>query len=165
VRRRNHVPAFLAVAGALLLAGVVAGEHPTTHPGHVAKAADALEWGPAPPGLPPGAKVALLAGNPAADGPYTLRAWMPDGYVVPPHWHPSTEHLTILSGTLWAGAGETMDTASAQAVGAGGFVVMPARMTHWVRTEGETLIQVHGTGPFEITYLDRANDPRQPGAK
>jgi hypothetical protein len=154
------------LAGALLLLGTVvrADEAGTSgHATHVMIASpEELVWGPAPPGLPPGSKLALLAGNPAVAGPYTIRAWMPDGYKVMPHWHPTDENLTVLSGTLHVGMGDTFDAAKATKLGPGAFAVMEKQMRHWSWTEGETVVQIHGTGPFSITYVNPADDPRQP---
>jgi mannose-6-phosphate isomerase-like protein (cupin superfamily) len=154
---------WLALAGALLLVGA-AGAEEASHSGHGAHqviAAEAITWGPPPPGLPAGMQIAVLAGDPAADGPFTVRAVMPDGYAIPPHWHPgSDEHLTVLSGRLHAGMGESMTASQVAVVGAGGFAVMPAGMRHWIRAEGETVVQVHGTGPFVIHYVNPADDPR-----
>ncbi|HEV8631641.1 MAG TPA: cupin domain-containing protein [Thermoanaerobaculia bacterium] len=153
----------LILAGVLLLGGVVKAEEAGGHAAHVMVASpEELVWGPAPPGLPPGSKLAVLTGNPAAAGPYTIRAWMPDGYKVPPHWHPTDENLTVLSGTLHAGMGDTFEPAKAAKLGPGSFVVMEKQMRHWVWTEGDTVLQIHGTGPFSITYVNPADDPRQP---
>lgn len=132
----------------------------TAPPMHTIVAPGSIVWGPAPPGLPPGSKAAVLVGNPGAAGPFTLRAWLPNGYKVPPHWHATAEHLTVISGTLHVGMGETFDTSKATAVGVGGFAVMPAQMGHWVWAEGDTILQVHGDGPFSITYFNPADDPR-----
>lgn len=148
----------LVTAGALLLLGAASAEE-KMH-GMTVTPADAVVWGPAPPGLPAGAKAAVLAGDPGAEGAFTLRAWMPDGYKVMPHWHGADENLTVISGTLHVGMGDTFDKDKATAVKAGGFSVMPAKMRHWVWAEGETVIQVQSTGPFTITYVNPADDPR-----
>ncbi|MEO8505616.1 MAG: cupin domain-containing protein [Acidobacteriota bacterium] len=129
---------------------------------HIVVMPNLIVWGPPPPGLPPGSKAAILVGNPGVEGPYTLRALMPNGYKVPLHWHPTAENLTVISGILHIGMGETADPAKTVALGAGGFAVMDANMKHWVWAEGETVLQVHGNGPFSITYVNPADDPRQP---
>ena len=129
-------------------------------PGHQMVAADAVAWGPPPPALPPTVKIAVLAGDPAKEGPFTLRLWAPDGFKVPPHWHPTTEHLTVVSGTFHLGMGETVDPAGAKPLAAGSFAVMPAEMRHWGWMEGDTVVQVHGTGPFALNYVNPADDPR-----
>jgi quercetin dioxygenase-like cupin family protein len=146
--------AVAGVATSRANAGAADGDHA------MLVAGDKVEWGPAPPGLPPGSKAAVLEGNPAGDGPFVIRAWLPDGYKVPPHWHPTAEHLTVLSGSLHAGMGDSMDPAKATAIGAGGYVTMEKEMRHWVWAEGDTVIQIHATGPFQITYVNAADDPR-----
>ena len=119
-----------------------------------------LSWQDGPPGLPPGAKVAVLAGNPMAPGAYTLRAQLPAGYRVPPHWHPTAEHVTVLSGSLAVGMGDQFDAASMTDIRAGGFVAMAPEMRHYVMARGATTLQIHGRGPFAITYVNPADDPR-----
>jgi hypothetical protein len=130
--------------------------------GHVMVTPDDVKWGPAPPGLPPGAKLAVLAGDPSKAGvPYTIRARFPDGYKVPPHWHPVDENVTVLRGTLGVGRGEKFDRAAGKELPAGSFSRMPKGMRHFAWAKGETVIQVHGIGPFEIHYVNPADDPRE----
>lgn len=148
----------LMTAGALLLLGAASAEE-KTHAMTVTQP-DAVVWGPAPPGLPPGSKAVVLAGNPEAEGSFTLRAWFPHGYKVPLHWHGNDEHVTVISGTLQVGMGGSADKDKATKLKAGGFVSMPAKMNHWASAEGETVIQVQGMGPFTITYVNPADDPR-----
>ena len=122
-------------------------------------AADAMKWGPAPPVLPAGAKLAVLQGDPGKSGEYTIRLSGPDGYKVPPHWHPTTENVTVISGIFHVGAGDDIDTSKADAVTAGGFVSLPAHMHHYAWLEGPTVVQVHGMGPFKLTYIHASDDP------
>lgn len=119
-----------------------------------------MKWVDGPASLPKGAKVALLEGNPTQDGPFTMRLQLPDGFKIPPHWHPAVEHVTVISGTLNLGMGEKFDTSSGRALKAGSFAFMPRGMKHFAWTNGETLIQVHGIGPWKITYVNSADDPR-----
>jgi hypothetical protein len=126
---------------------------------HVAMNASAVQWGPAPPVLPAGAKMAVLAGDPGKPGLYTVRAWFPNGYKIAPHWHPTTENLTVVSGTFHVGMGDAFDTSHADALTTGGFASMPARMHHFAWAEGDTVVQVHGEGPFTLTYVNPADDP------
>jgi quercetin dioxygenase-like cupin family protein len=129
--------------------------------GHVMVRPDDIKWGPAPPGLPAGAQLAVISGDPSKAGPYVIRAKLPDGYKVPPHWHPSDENVTVLQGTFVAGKGEKFDANAAQELPAGSFVRMPKGMRHFALSKGETIIQVHGIGPFEINYVNAADDPRK----
>lgn len=119
-----------------------------------------VAWGPAPASLPPGAQAAMLEGDPAKAGPFTLRIRMPDGYRIPPHYHPAVEHVTVVQGTFVLGMGEKPTGAGEKALGAGSFAFMPAGMRHFARAEGDTIVQLHGMGPWGITYANAADDPR-----
>jgi quercetin dioxygenase-like cupin family protein len=147
-------------AGAVVVAQDKAGHADDAK--HVAVRPDAIKWGPAPPGLPPGAQMAVLVGDPTKAGaPYVTRAKLPDGYKVPPHWHPSDENVTVLQGTLLMGQGEKFDPSKAEELPAGSFMRMPKTMRHFAVAKGETIIQLHGTEPFEINYVNPADDPRK----
>src|SRR5262249_33545717 len=121
---------------------------------------ESIRWQDGPPTLPKGAKVAVLEGDPGKAGPFVLRVKMPDGYRVRPHTHPKTERVTVLSGTLHIGMGDTFDDKKGKALPAGAFGRWPAGMSHYVWTRGETVIQLHGTGPWSIKYVNPADDPR-----
>lgn len=127
---------------------------------HVVVKADAVKWGPAPPSLPSGAMAAVLTGDPGKPAPYVLRVKLPDGFKVPPHWHPTDENVTVLKGTLMVGKGEKFKADESEALPAGSFMRMPKTMRHFAWARGETVLQVHGIGPFEITYVNSADDPR-----
>jgi len=119
-----------------------------------------LKWKDGPASLPAGAKVAILEGDPAKEGPFTFRVLLPDGFKVPPHTHPGAEHVTVISGTFYLGMGEKFDQSAGHQMSAGAFGYWPAGMKHFAWTKGETMIQVHGVGPWGITYLNPADDPR-----
>ena len=129
---------------------------------HVIVRPNAIEWGPAPPALPPGSHVVILGGDPSKPGvPYVLRAKLPDGYKVPPHWHPTDENITVLQGTLLVGNGDRFDPDKMEEMSASSFVCMPKAMRHFAMAKEETIIQVHGIGPFEFNYVNPADDPRK----
>lgn len=129
---------------------------------HVVVSLSGTKWGPAPPSLPPGAEAAVLDGDPRKAGsPYTIRVKMPDGYKVPPHWHPVDENVTVLKGALLMGKGDKFDPGMAEELTVGSFSHMPKGMRHFAQAKGETIIQVHGTGPFDITYVNPEDDPRK----
>jgi quercetin dioxygenase-like cupin family protein len=128
---------------------------------HVLMQADQLKWGPAPPSLPAGAQAAIVDGDPTKAGAFVIRVKFPDGYAVPPHWHPTIENIVVLGGTLMVGMGEKLNKASMHSLTAGGYSKMPARTPHYVIVKGETTIQVHGMGPFQVTYVNPADDPRK----
>ena len=127
---------------------------------HAMVAAGTLKWGDAPPGLPAGSRFAVVSGDPSQPGPFVIRVQLPAKYRIAPHWHPSTENLTVLSGTVALAMGDKLDDAAMQDVTTGGFVSMPAEMRHTLLSKTASTIQVHGTGPFAINYVNPADDPR-----
>jgi len=127
---------------------------------HVMVAPTALVWGESPPGLPAGAKFAVVAGDPSQPGPFVIRVMAPAGFTVPPHWHPTAEHLTVISGTVALGMGDKADPSAMTTLEAGGYAVLPAEMRHSFVSQTASTFQVHGTGPFAITYVNPADDPR-----
>ena len=128
---------------------------------HVIMTPDKVQWGPAPPSLPPGVQAALLDGDPGKAGLFVIRLKFPDGYRVPPHWHPTDEHVVVVAGTLMAAMGNKIDDAAMQALPTGSYVKMPRKMPHTVRAKGETIVQVTAMGPFEVTYVNPQDDPRK----
>ena len=128
---------------------------------HVVVTTGDIKWGPAPDSLPPGAQMAVLDGDPGKPAPFVVRAKFPDGYKVMPHYHPADESITVLSGTFMAGMGDTWNDASMTTLKAGEFAKMPKQMHHYAGSKGETIIQIHGTGPFAITYVNPKDDPRK----
>jgi quercetin dioxygenase-like cupin family protein len=127
---------------------------------HVMFAATDLKWNDGPPALPAGAKVAVLAGDPGKAGPFTIRLQFPTGFKIPAHTHPTAENVTVVSGTLALGMGPKFDEATAHEMTAGGFAVMPAGMQHFALCKSECVVQVHAMGPFEVKYVNPADDPR-----
>lgn len=111
--------------------------------------------------LPPGARMAVLEGDPSKEGFFAMRLKFPAGYKVPPHTHPKVERVTVISGTLHLGMGETFDRSATTALPAGSYGFMPPGMKHFAATDGETEIQLATIGPWEINYLNPADDPRQ----
>jgi hypothetical protein len=121
----------------------------------------ALKWGPAPPGLPKGAEVAVLAGDPAKEGRFAVRLKMPANYQIPAHHHSTPENVTVLSGSFHAGMGDKLDETKAEAFEPGGFAAMPANMNHYGWTVSETVVQIEANGPFDIIYVNPQDDPRK----
>jgi len=121
---------------------------------------DAIKWQEGPPSLPKGAQVALLEGDPGKEGAFVMRVKMPDGYRVPPHIHPKTERVTVISGTLNIGMGEKFDEKACKPMPAGTYGQWPAGMKHFAYVKGETVLQLHGVGPWSIQYLNPDDDPR-----
>ena len=119
-----------------------------------------IAWKAGPDSVPPGAKMAVLEGDPAKDGFFTIRLLLPDGYRVAPHWHPKAERLTIISGTVNLGTGDRFDAAATKALPAGTYSSMPPKMTHFAWMTGETVLQLSSIGPWQFIYVDPADDPR-----
>ena len=119
-----------------------------------------LKWVDGPPSLPPGAKFAVIEGDPTKPGPFVFRVKVPDGYRIPPHTHPKPERVTVISGTFNLGMGDKFDIAKGDAMPAGTYGTWPPGMKHYVWVKGETEVQFHGDGPWTITYLNPADDPR-----
>jgi quercetin dioxygenase-like cupin family protein len=127
---------------------------------HVMMAPADVQWGEGPPALPKGAEAFVLSGDPGKPGPFAIRLRFPAGYKIAPHWHPTDEHVTVLSGTFSMGMGEKFDAAATKDLPVGGYAVMPAEMRHFAWTKSGAVVQVHGIGPFALTYVDPADDPR-----
>jgi quercetin dioxygenase-like cupin family protein len=118
-----------------------------------------IEWKDGPPALPRGAKVAVLEGDPAKEGPFVMRLLFPDGYHIPAHTHPKIERVTVISGALYLAMGDKLDRSAAQKLSTGTYGFWPAGMKHAAWAD-ETVIQVHGIGPWTINYVNPADDPR-----
>lgn len=102
------------------------------------------------PGFAPGATMAVVHGDPGANRDYIIRLKFPAGYRFPVHWHPNSEHLTVLSGTFLLAMGNTADESKLKAYGPGDFIYAPARMSHFGGARTATEIQLNGNGPFAI---------------
>ncbi len=128
---------------------------------HVLVMADKVQWAPAPPFLPAGAEISVLEGNPSEKGEVTLRLRFPANYNIPPHWHSMTERVTVLSGALHVGMGDKLDRKASQSLEPGGFVSLPAKMHHFAWTASPTVVQISLQGPFDIVYINAAEDPQK----
>ncbi|MGQ0506430.1 MAG: cupin domain-containing protein [Myxococcaceae bacterium] len=134
-------------------------------PEHMMAMPKDLKWGDGPPGLPAGAKLAVLQGDPGQPNQvFTIRLKMPANFKISAHWHSADELVTVISGNLMIGHGEKADWKTMTASGPGGFFAMPAKMAHYAMAKGETIVQLHGIGPFDINYYDPKDDPRTSGA-
>jgi quercetin dioxygenase-like cupin family protein len=122
--------------------------------------ASQLEWAPAPNFVPEGAQLSVLSGDPSKDGLYVIRLKMPAGYKIPAHNHPTTEMVTVISGDFHLGMGDKLDEEKSMLLTAGGYAEAPAHMNHYAWANSPTIVQVHGQGPFAITYVNPADDPR-----
>ena len=132
-----------------------------TKPGGATAAAPSLKWGPAPAVFPAGAKMAVESGDPSKSGEFTVRLSLPANYRIPPHWHPTDEHVTIHSGTFYVGMGDALDKTKTKPMAAGDTGTVPAKMNHYALTKGATVLSVRAEGPFAMTYVNPADDPQR----
>ena len=151
---RRLATMLLLFTAALPLDAQKSAEHAKTY------TPDAIHWGAAPDVLPPGAQLSVLEGNPMAPGAYTMRLKMPDGYKIPPHHHARREHVTVISGVFKVGMGDTFDEGKVNEFAPGSFAYLEPTVHHYAMAQGETVIQLHGAGPWEIKYVNPADDPR-----
>lgn len=157
---------LVIVTGFLLSASLASAQSVPAHASHSSAhhsfslPAD-LAWSPGPASLPAGSRVAVLEGDPSKPGPFTIRLSMPDGYKIAPHSHPGIEHVTVLDGIFLMGMGDQFNAAKGTALPAGAFAVMQPGTRHYAWTQGQTTIQLHGMGPWQIVYANPADDPRK----
>lgn len=129
-------------------------------PSHDMGHGDQLNWGPAPPIFPRGAQFAVVQGDPSVPGAiFTVRLRFPNGYILPPHRHPTDEHVTVLHGTFLVGLGENFSKDGLEVLKEDGFITAPAKMAHFATARGLTEVQVHAIGPFQLTYVHPEDDP------
>jgi quercetin dioxygenase-like cupin family protein len=120
-----------------------------------------VKWKEGPPSLAPGAKFAVLEGDPSKEGLFTMRLWLPDGFKIQPHSHPAVEHITVMSGEFHVGMGERFDATTGSTLAQGTFAFLGAEMKHFAWAKGDTVLQLHGVGPWQINYVNPADDPRK----
>jgi hypothetical protein len=119
-----------------------------------------LKWADVP-SLPPGAKIAVIEGALAEALPFTFRLRLPSDYKIPAHWHTAIEHVTVISGTFNVGMGDKLDSSRTKPLSSGSVAIMQPKTNHFAWTNEETIVQVHGVGPWSITYVNPADDPRK----
>jgi quercetin dioxygenase-like cupin family protein len=156
-------PTLIAILAVGLPLTRLAGQS-SAEPAHSPEASfyaqETIEWKPGPASLPAGAKMAVLEGDPTKEGPFVMRLQAPDGYHIAPHTHPKTERVTVISGTMLLAMGDNLDRSAAKTLKAGTYGFWPAGMKHTAWFDGATIIQLHGIGPWQINYLNPADDPR-----
>ncbi|HSE84313.1 MAG TPA: cupin domain-containing protein [Thermodesulfobacteriota bacterium] len=158
----NGIPAKVGATGQNDSAAKLVDKGPEHHllyqPGEI-------DWKEGPASLEPGAQIAVLEGSPGEPGVFTMRIKMPDGFTISPHWHPKTERVTVISGIFHLGSGEELDRDSTKSLKPGSYTSMPPGMRHFAIAEGETVIQLTSTGPWEINYVNPEDDPRNTAEK
>ena len=142
----------VALMGAATLAAAVYGQERKDSPAapKIMHFGD-LKWTP----IIKGCDIAVVEGNPDAEGqPFVIRFRCADGAKVPAHWHPTDENLTVLKGAFLVGMGDSFDESKLQTMNVGNFILMPKEMHHFASNKGETIVQIHGTGPFKVNWLN-----------
>ncbi len=156
-------------AAALMLTALAtatgAQEKAAPPPDHGMFAPADIQWQAGPPVLPAGAKIAVLEGDPSKEGIFTMRLSAPAGYRIAPHWHAAFEHVTVISGTVGLGMGDVFDKAKGHTLPAGGFAYMAPGSRHFFWTESAAEIQIHAMGPWQLYYVNPADDPRKMAEK
>ena len=150
----------LRAASCLVVSALLAGPAGAQHASHTIVVPNDIKWADVP-SLPPGAKIAVLEGKMNEAGPITARLKFPANYQVPAHFHPGVERVTVLSGTINFGMGDKFDRKKTTALGPGSLLLMPAKMSHYVWTTEEAIAQINVTGPWSVTYVNPADDPRK----
>ena len=148
------------VLGAIT-AGFLGGATLTAQSPHVMTPLNEAKWGPAPPMLPAGAQIAVLAGDPSKPAPYTVRLKFPANYDIAAHSHPGDENVVVTSGELFIGMGAKLNRKSATPLASGAYALMPAGMNHFAFTKSETTIVLYGIGPVDFKYVNPSDDPRK----
>ena len=127
---------------------------------HMMVSPDELKWADVA-SVPPGAKVTVIEGPLNEAVPITFRLKFPADYKLPAHWHPGIEHVTVISGTFNMGTGDKLDPSKTRPLSAGSVAIMQPKTNHFAWTKEETIVQVHGVGPWAINYVNPADDPRK----
>lgn len=128
-------------------------------------ASPARHWGPAPAVFPTGAKMAVVQGDPGKAGLFTIELAMPRGYRIPPHFHPTDEHVVVEKGALLVGMGDALDLKKAMTMAVGDTGTIPAQAHHFAATRQATVVAVTAMGPFAMTYVHSEDDPQHANAK
>ncbi|HEY8579350.1 MAG TPA: cupin domain-containing protein [Beijerinckiaceae bacterium] len=126
---------------------------------HAAVQPSQLKWA-APAAYGPGAMMAVVRGDPTKPGTYIVRLKAPAGFRIAPHTHPNDENVTVRTGSFNIGTGDKFDESRGVRVETGGYSFVMKGMTHYAWFTEDTEIQLHGTGPQGVAYVNPADDPR-----
>ena len=150
---------YVAALSVLCLAGGARAQEQKA-PAHVLLIPAETKWSAEiPPVFEKGMLLTVVSGDPGKPGAFVVRLKMPAGYKIAAHWHPTDENVTVISGTFALGMGDKLDPATMTELPAGGFALLPAQMHHYAMAKTACEVQVHGMGPFALTYVDPADDP------
>lgn len=102
----------------------------------------------------PGVQLGVVHGDLQQSGLYVVRMKMAPDSKVLPHTHPDTRYVTVLSGNMYFGFGDTFDPAKMKLYPAGSLITVPANTPHYVwMKDGEGVIQDVGIGPTATNRL------------
>lgn len=149
---------------AAAFAAAFAGGASAVQENHVMATPDAIQWGPSPDGLPPGAQGTVLEGDPSQPGYFAVRVKAPAGYRLAPHTHPAVERVTVIEGTLYLAMGDKWDDKALKAYPRGSYLSMPKGSPHFAVFREPGVVQVATDGPWGILYVDPRDDPRRAAA-
>jgi len=153
--------AAVFAAAMLSLATVASAQAKPATATAASSAGKSLTWGPAPDVFPAGAKMAVERGDPSKPGEFVVRLSFPAGYKIPPHWHPTDEHVRIRSGEFLVGMGDALDQSKTMKMAAGDTGSIGAKMNHFAIAPVATVLSIRSEGPFAMTYVNPADDPRK----
>jgi hypothetical protein len=158
MKNRAFLSALLTIAVLFGVQSFVLHDHGDS--GHIMINPGEMEWKPGPASLEAGSQYTLIEGDWTKEGPFTARLKLPAGFRISPHTHPAIEHVTVIKGSFHMGTGTRFNKDNAMKLEVGGFAVMPIDYAHYAFTTEETIIQLHGIGPWGINYVNEEDDPR-----
>jgi anti-sigma factor ChrR (cupin superfamily) len=153
--RKNQTLSIYALLAVVAACGarVYGQDNPGAAVHKIVRSAD-LKWTP----IIKGCDLATVSGDPSAEGSaFVIRLRCADGAKIPAHWHPTDENVTVLKGVFLIGYGETFDETKLKAMNVGNFISMPKEMRHFAMSKGESIVQVHGAGPFKVNWVNPAD--------
>jgi pimeloyl-ACP methyl ester carboxylesterase len=119
-------------------------------PAEVAYLLEESAWHESPPGMPPGASFAVISGDPREEGPYVMRLRLPPGYILPPYRRSSEEQMIVLAGAITVGSAGESGSATVRTLTSGSYASLAAGDLHFAHTQHGAIVQIFGTGPFEM---------------
>jgi quercetin dioxygenase-like cupin family protein len=147
--------------GMFVLAGAASAATAQTADAHKIVSPQDIKWGPAPASLPSGAELAVLYGDPSKEGEFAMRLKGAKGYHIAPHTHPKPEIVTVISGSVRLGMGETADHGKAQQLPVTSFFALSPGMAHYIFFDEDTVVQINTSGPWGLNYVNPKDDPRK----
>ena len=96
-----------------------------------------------------------VSGDPTKPGAlYVIRLHREAGYIIMPHTHPEDENIVVVQGSWALGMGDRYNSQGLEPMEVGTYGSAPKKMAHFGLSKTETIIQVHGIGPFTTTWVE-----------